>query len=304
MNKVKKIVLILLILATVGALGFLGFNYIKALTNKEKNPVVSMEIEGYGTVKIELYPDIAPNTVKNFITLSQKGFYNGKTFSEIGDNYIEGGYDLTEEPEEDASEESQASEDVVVEGAENSSEETEEEFIRSPKLSDIRELKDGETDASYAIKGEFADNDFDDNRLNHERGVISMARTDYTDYQEEIATIRLMGDDYNTTIDNILDNMYDSATSGFFILTDNDTSYNGLYTAFGRVIEGMDIVDKISEVEVTANEDGKNVPNTQPVIKNVSVETYGVNYGIPETVTVFDFDSIFNMFLSNFSSAQ
>lgn len=280
MNQFKKIVLILLVIILVVSLGFLSFNYIRALTNKKQNPVVSMEIEGYGTIKIELYPDMAPNTVKNFIRLSQRGFYNGKTFSEIGDSYIKGGLDLTEVPED-----------------------SEEEVLIGPKLSDIKDLGDGEEDASYAIEGEFVDNDADENTLNHERGIISMARTDYSDYQEEIAMMQMLGD-YDSVISNIVDRMYDSATSGFFILTETDTSYNGLYAGFGRVIEGMDIVDQISNLETTQNEDGENVPNSQPVIKNVTVETYGVDYGIPDTIEVFDFDSIFDLFLSNYASAQ
>ncbi len=279
MNRLKKIILILLIIILVGTLGFLGFDYIRALTNKEQNPVVSMEIEGYGTIKIELYPDIAPNTVKNFIKLSERGFYNDKTLSEIGDNYVKGGLDLTEIPED-----------------------SEEEVLVGPKLSDIRDLEEGEEDASYSIEGEFVDNGTKNNTLNHERGVISMVRTDYTDYQEEIAMMQMLG--YEDYIDTLLDKMYDSATSGFFILTDNDTSYNGIYTAFGRVIEGMDIIDKISEIETTQDESGKAVPVIQPVIKNVSVETYGVEYGDPETIETFDFDSIFKMFLSNYADAQ
>ena len=81
--KVEKIILIIVVAVLVGVLGFLGFNYIRTLTDKKENPVVSMEIEGYGTVEIELYPDMAPNTVKNFIKLAENGFYDGKTFMKL-----------------------------------------------------------------------------------------------------------------------------------------------------------------------------------------------------------------------------
>lgn len=292
---VKRIVLIVVAAFLVGVLGFLGFNYVRALTDKKENPIVSIEVEGYGTVEIELYPDIAPNTVKNFIKLAESGFYDGKTFSEIGDTFVKGGLDLTK-PEDTESEKTEASEEVAVVGSETGEEK---ETIVGPKLSDVKDLDDDEEDAAYSIKGEFSDAGFTDNRLSHERGIVSMARVDYSDYQKEIAMMQMLGDDYSSTLEYIIDKMNDSATSGFFILTDNDTSYNGTYTAFGKVVSGMDIVDKISEVETT-EEDGKKVPKTQPVIKSMKVDTKGVDYGSPETIEVFDFDSIFNMFLSNY----
>lgn len=289
--KVEKIILIIVVAVLVGVLGFLGFNYIRTLTDKKENPVVSMEIEGYGTVEIELYPDMAPNTVKNFIKLAENGFYDGKTFSEIGDSFVKGGFDLTETSKE-------SEETAVV----NDSEGAEEETIVGPKLSDIKDLDDGEEDEAYSIKGEFVDNDFDKNTLSHKRGVISMARKDTKEYSSEIAMMQLLGDDYKSTLDMILDNMNDSAASGFFILTKDNTSYNGTYAAFGEVISGMDVIDKISAIETKEDESGKMVPVSQPVIKSVKVDTKGVDYGTPETETAFDFDSIFNMFLSNFTS--
>ncbi|MBR3132586.1 MAG: peptidylprolyl isomerase [Clostridia bacterium] len=299
MDKFKKILLIVIVLILVGILGVLSFSYLNtSVINKKKNPVVTMEIEGYGTIEMELYPDIAPNTVNNFIALAESGFYDGKTFSEIGDSYIEGGYDLTEVPEEDTS----AEVDATVESTDG--ETKEEKYIVGPKLSDIKELGEDEEDSSYAIKGEFIDSGNDKNRLNHSRGIVSMARVDVNDYQAEILTMRKMAQqdssyDYESIINMLIDNMNDSATSGFFIMTDSDTSYNGTYTAFGKVINGMDVVDKISETETKKDENGKEVPVTQPVIKSIKVDKKGVEYDKPDTINVFDFDSIFKMFLSN-----
>ncbi|MBR3153137.1 MAG: peptidylprolyl isomerase [Clostridia bacterium] len=296
MEKVKKILLIVVVIILIGILGVLSFSYINTnFINKKKNPIVTMEIEGYGTIEMELYPDIAPNTVNNFITLAENGFYDGKTFSEIGKTYIEGGYDLTEIPEKEES-----SSEVSVNG-----EKTEEkEYIKGPKLSDIRDLGEDEEDSSYAIKGEFIDSGNDKNKLSHARGIVSMARVDVNDYQAEILTMRKMAQqdstyDYDSIINMIIDNMNNSATSGFFIMTDKDTSYNGTYTAFGKVTSGMDIVDKISETETKDDENGNKVPVSQPVIKSVKVDTKGVDYDTPETVNVFDFNGIFKMFLSN-----
>ena len=78
MKNFKKIVLCIIVLAIIAAIVLVVVNFTMSKVSKKPNPVVTMEIEGYGTVKIELYPDKAPNTVKNFIKLAQRGFYNGK----------------------------------------------------------------------------------------------------------------------------------------------------------------------------------------------------------------------------------
>ena len=83
MEKVKKILLILIVLVLICAIGWVSINFVLSKTDKKSNPVVTMEVEGYGTIKVELYPDMAPNTVKNFVKLAQRGFYNEKTFTDI-----------------------------------------------------------------------------------------------------------------------------------------------------------------------------------------------------------------------------
>lgn len=249
--KLEKIVTIIAIILVIVLIGWLGYGYYQKVFVKAQNPIATMEIEGYGTVKMELYPDMAPNTVANFIRLANRGFYNGLTFHRtIPDFMIQGG-------------------DKAGNGT------------GSPSLSDI--MGDVTEDKNYAIKGEFVANGYTKNTLRHEEGVISMARSDYSSYSSELA-----------------DEGYNSAGSQFFIMTKNTPSLNGQYTAFGKVIEGMDVVHSIENVEVVTRESGEtdaDKPVNPPVIKSISVETYGVDYGIPETMDVFDIQSWFNQHL-------
>lgn len=177
-----------------------------SITESGNLPIATIEIENYGTVKAELYPKIAPNTVDNFISLSNSGFYNGLTFHRvIKDFMIQGG---------------------------------------DPK-------GDGTGGPDYAIKGEFTSNGFE-NSLKHTEGVLSMARS----------------------------RQPDSAGSQFFIMTSTSSHLDGEYAAFGKVIEGMDIVKKIQEVKTNSND--KPIENV--VIKSITVDTKGVKYSEPEKI--------------------
>ncbi len=283
MENVKKILLILIVLVLICAIGWVSVNFVLSKTDKKSNPVVTMEVEGYGTIKIELYPDMAPNTVKNFVKLAQRGFYNEKTFTDIEDGLIRGG--LTETENSDGT--------TKLEG---------------PKTSNLHDLADGEKDTEYSIKGEFIENGFNTNTLSHQRGTISMYRKTYNDYQQEMAMVKTMG--YSSYVDTLLNELYDSQSGGFFITTEDKTSLDGTYAAFGRVTEGMDVVEKISKVELqkSTGDDGTEStttkPVTAPVIKNVTVETYGVDYGDPEVKDLFDFDAIFSMFMQNYMKSS
>lgn len=283
MEKVKKILLILIVLVLICAIGWVSVNFVLSKTDKKSNPVVTMEVEGYGTIKIELYPDMAPNTVKNFVKLAQRGFYNEKTFTDIEDGLIRGG--LTETENSDGT--------TKLEG---------------PKTSNLHDLADGEKDTEYSIKGEFIENGFNTNTLSHQRGTISMYRKTYNDYQQEMAMVKTMG--YSSYVDTLLNELYDSQSGGFFITTEDKTSLDGTYAAFGRVTEGMDVVEKIAKVELqkSTGDDGTEStttkPVTAPVIKNVTVETYGVDYGDPEVKDLFDFDAIFSMFMQNYMKSS
>ncbi|MBR2176328.1 MAG: peptidylprolyl isomerase [Clostridia bacterium] len=171
-----------------------------------QNPIVTITMENGDVIKAELYPEIAPNTVNNFISLINKGYYNGLTFHRVIYNFmLQGG---------------------CPEGT-------------------------GTGGPGYHIRGEFSHNGFENN-LKHTEGVLSMART---------------------MIPN-------SAGSQFFIMHKAAPHLDGEYAAFGKVTEGMEVVNKIAESDT----DFADKPLDPQVMKTVTVETFGVNYPEPEKV--------------------
>ena len=253
--KVKNVMIVIAIILVIGLIGGLCYGYYEKVFAKKQNPIATMEIEGYGTIKIELYPEIAPNTVANFIRLANRGFYNGLTFHRTIPNFmIQGG-------------------DLKGDGT------------GSPKRSNLQD--NVETDGAYTIEGEFIANGFKKNTLRHEEGVISMARGDYSAYGS-----------------SLVKEGYNSAGSQFFIMTGNNSQLNGLYAAFGKVIEGMEVVHKIENVEVVTRDssasEGVDKPVNPPVIKSLTVETFGVDYGMPKTREPFD---IQQWFMNNFNAS-
>ncbi|MGI5901562.1 MAG: peptidylprolyl isomerase [Desulfitobacteriia bacterium] len=172
----------------------------------KENPIVTIEMRNGEIIKAELYPEIAPNTVRNFIYLIEKGFYDGLIFHRVIPGFmIQGG---------------------------------------CPK-------KTGAGGPGYSIKGEFSANGFK-NDLKHTRGVLSMART----------------------------NEPDSAGSQFFIMVADAPHLDGQYAAFGKVILGMETVDKI----VAAETNFQDRPILEQKIRSMTVDTKGVSYGKPEKV--------------------
>ena len=169
-----------------------------------QNPIVTIEMEDGGTIKAELYPEIAPNTVNNFISLINKGYYDGVIFHRVIPGFmIQGG---------------------------------------DPKGM-------GTGGPGYSIKGEFTRNGFK-NDLKHDRGVLSMARAMAPN----------------------------SAGSQFFIMHKNSPHLDGQYASFGKVLEGMEVVDAIANTRRGPNDK----PLTPQVMKKVTVETFGVEYPEPE----------------------
>lgn len=252
--KTKKIIMIIAIILIVVLTGLVGYTIYQKVTFKKQNPIVTMEIEGMGTMKLELYPDQAPNTVANFVTLANRGFYDGLTFHRIVKDFMVQGGDK----------------DGTGSG--------------SPTLSAIED--GGSETENYAIKGELVQNGFNKNTIRHEKGVISMARSDYSQ----------MG---------LYEEGYNSAGSQFFIMTGDNATLNGYYAAFGKVIEGMEILDKLNETEVTTADETEGAeaskPVNPPVIKSVRVDTFGVDYGKPETVKPFDYNSYLQQMYSGMS---
>lgn len=219
------------------------------LDEKISNPIATMEIEDYGTMKIELYPKQAPEAVKNFIALSNNGFYDNLTFHRIVHGFM-------------------------IQGGDKNGDGT-----GYPRVSDINKTvqKNSIEDHEYTIKGEFKLNGVNNN-IKFEKGVIAMARANYTSYSEELK-----------------DQSYNSAGSQFFIMTEDDSRLDGIYAAFGKVIEGMDVLDKLDTCEVESAENGEqSKPIKAPVIKSIRVDTNGYDYGLPETSKAFNFTKWLN----------
>ena len=247
MKNVKNILWIIALILVIVLIAGVAYGYYKNVTMEVKNPVATMEVENFGTIKIELYPELAPETVSNFVTLANRGFYDGLTFHRIVKDFMIQGGDK--------------------EGTGQGS-------------ATIKDLKDDGEDTAYSIKGEFIANGVDNN-LKFEEGVLGMARSDYTSYSSSLK-----------------EESYNSGSSQFFIMTKNNSTLNGYYTSFGKVIEGMDIVHKIEEVEVKVADDSEESGNTEvstpvnpPKITSLKVETYGGDYELPDTLTPFDYMS-------------
>lgn len=171
-----------------------------------KNPIVTIEMNNSKIIKIELYPEIAKNTVNNFISLVNKGFYDGIIFHRVIENFmIQGG---------------------------------------DPQGT-------GTGGPGYSIKGEFNTNGVA-NSLTHLRGVISMARAQHPD----------------------------SAGSQFFIMHMDAPHLDGAYAAFGKVIEGIEEVDRIA----TVKKDFSDKPLNDEVMKKVTVELFDYNFTEPKIV--------------------
>lgn len=254
MKKAANIITIISLVVIVVLLGTISYGYYKKATMEVKNPIVTMEVKDFGTIKLELYPEQAPETVANFIALAQNGFYDGLKFHRVVDGFM-------------------------IQGGDSKGDGT-----GSPKLSNLGIEVSEENDKDYCITGEFLANGYN-NKIKHKEGVISMARADYTSYSSSLTT-----DSYN------------SGGSQFFIMTADNASLDGVYAAFGKVIEGMDIVHNIEKVEVKSSseeqtttestgteEQEKSTPVNDVIISKVTVETYGADYGKPKTLDTFDY---------------
>ena len=177
----------------------------KGIETMAQNPIITITMENGDVIKAELYPEIAPNTVNNFISLVKKGFYDGLIFHRVINGFmIQGG---------------------CPQGR-------------------------GTGGPGYSIKGEFAYNGVK-NDLKHTEGVLSMARAMHPD----------------------------SAGSQFFIMHKNSPHLDGQYAAFGKVIEGMDVVDRIACEKTFMDK-----PYQDQIMQSVTVDTLGVDYPEPEKI--------------------
>lgn len=208
----RKIILLLSVLCLGLMIGCSKKNEVeKEYINKPIDPpkdlpVVTIKVKDYGTIEAELYPHLAPNTVNNFIELSNNKFYDGLIFHRVV-------------------------KDFVIQGGD-------------PEGS-------GTGGPGYSIKGEFDNNGFK-NDIKHERGVLSMARSQHPD----------------------------SAGSQFFIVTKDSKNLDKQYAAFGKVIKGIDVVDKINNLPV----DDKEKPKKNVVIESITVNTKDIQYKSAEKI--------------------
>lgn len=268
-SKVATVIKIIAILAVLFLIGYVVGTIVKKATTKTENPIATIEVAEFGKIVVELYPEYAPNTVTNFIKLANNGFYDGLTFHRtIPDFMIQGG-----DPKGDGTGDAGLSDLQNKKEANNEENTTEEGNTTSTSTT--------KTDG-YVIPGEFILNGYTKNTLKHKRGVISMARSDYS----------TMGSS------TLVKKGYDSASCQFFITTKTSTNLDGAYASFGEVIEGMDVVDKIVNVEVETRETNPeddsltaDRPVNPPVITSIRVDTKGVDYGMPETLEPFDYNS-------------
>ncbi len=252
-EKIKVIALIIAIAIVIALIVIVCCGYLKKATYEVKNPIATIEVENFGTMKVELYPEYAPNTVNNFITLANNGFYDGLTFHRIVKDFmIQGG-----DPLGDGNGSSTLS------------------YINS-KIE-----KGSDKDKEYNIDGEFLINDYEKNTFKLSKGVIAMARSDYSQYS-------YFGD-------QVTKEGYNSAGSQFFIMTTDDyISLTGSYAGFGKVIEGFDVLEKIAAVEVKASSDKEgaevSTPVNAPVIKSIKIETFDSKYPAPKYHEPFDIE--------------
>ena len=262
MNK-KKIAMAIAILLVIVLIGTVCYGVIMKAITKVEHPIATITFEGYEEpIVVELYPEYAQNTVRNFITLAENGFYDGLKIHRVEEYVIQGG-----DPNGDGT--------------------------GSPTLSAIDDEieKDSEEDKEYTIVGEFKANGYDNNTLAHDRGVISMARGDYRELSSDLT-----------------EEGYNSAGCQFFICTKYMQSFNGNYAAFGKMIDGWNTLDAISNVALKVETDEEtnettttNVPAEDVIIESITIETNDVDYEKPETLEPFDY---YTWYLTNMYKNQ
>ena len=201
-NKLIALVAVLLVAGVALFVVLGGGDKTESIQQTEPGEVIAtdyiqIEVEGYGTITAELYGEVAPITVANFLKLVNEGFYDGLTFHRI----IEG---------------------FMIQGGDP--------------------LGNGTGGSDEKIKGEFSANGWD-NPLEHDRGVLSMARS----------------------------SAYDSASSQFFIMHEDSPHLDGSYAAFGKVLTGIEIVDAICQNTPVTDGNGTVTKANQPVITSIKV---------------------------------
>lgn len=270
-DKLKLVVSIIVLIAVILLLGLVGYGIYWRLTDSTIHPEVTIEIENYGTIKMELYPEYAPNTVANFIKLVEKGYYNGKTIYGKDDMCMYLGRNSGGEI--DPTKTSLIFDDIE-EGAEN--------------------------DFEYTISGEFVANGFNKNTLRQDKGTVTLLRNDYTQYINSL--YQESYDSGNSQISIMMTddaNDLNGAYAAFGKITEGFEILEKIYGEAGVK------PDEVNE------ETGEVVENTgikefepYPVITSVTVDTHGENFGLPQVLEAFDYNAYMSEILSSYYSGQ
>ncbi len=262
MGKKLQIVFWLVIaIAVFLLLGGVVYNFARATSEKAIHPEVTFEIENFGTVKMELYQEYAPNTVANIVKLVEKGYYTNKVI--YGKNTLCLYFGTSEDGNEEIPQASLVNSEIGL---------------------------NSDLDFAYTIPGEFLQNGFKQNTLCHEKGVVTLIR-----------------DNYGTAL---LEQGYNSGVSKLgVIMEDTAANLNGTYAAFGKITEGLNILEdlylnaetKEPEVDEQTGEVVSTIEefSNKLVIKSATVNTHGIDFGVPEMVEYFDYDEYIYQVLSS-----
>lgn len=253
----KKALLIIAIIVVVVLIGGVVTGIVLNATQNVENPVATIKFQGYDqVVTIELYPKYAENTVANFITLANNGFYNGLKIHRVEESLIQGG-------------------DVSGDGS------------GSPTLSalDTSIEKDSDADKEYAITGEIYNNGYRNNKIKFERGVIGMARASYSSYDSSLEE-----ESYNSAGSQffiLTENLH--SLNGEYCAFGRVTSGMETVDAISKVETAVDESKNEETGEVTKTETTR--PATDVIIESLTIDTKGVEYKMPKTIDVFDINT-------------
>lgn len=262
MGKKLQIVFWLVIaIATFLFLGGVVYNFARATSEEPIHPEVTFEIENFGKIKMELYQEYAPNTVANIVKLVEKGYYTDKVI--YGKNTLCLYFGTNQDGNEEIPKASLVNSEIGL---------------------------DSEKDFAYSIPGEFLQNGFKQNSLCHEKGIVTLIR-----------------DNYGTAL---LEQGYNSGISKLgIIMEDSAPNLNGTYAAFGRITEGFEILEDIylnaetkkPEVNEQTGEAVTTVEefSNKLVIKSATVNTHGIDFGVPEMVEYFNYEEYMYQVLSS-----
>lgn len=268
-KKIQFVVWVLVAIAAILLIGVVVYKTAYRVNYDVKHPEATFEIENYGKVKIELYPEYAPNTVTNFIKLIQVGYYNDKVIYGKDEMCLYVGRDAEGE-------------------------------LVNPTIGLISDdIEAGsENDYDYTIPGEFVANGFEQNTLRHEKGIVTLIRNDYSQYLSNLSE-----QSYNSGNSQLGIMMSDdaSALNGAYAAFGKITEgYEILEKIFNEA--EMKPAETSEDGEETTSSDGIEQFASYPKITSATVETNGEDFGMPVTEEAFDYNSyMYNLMSSQYN---